>query len=193
MYGNRVEPKVFLANERTFLNWLKMSVTLGSIASVPIFLAPLLVCLSSLLVEPSSRPEAHPAPCSLLTCIMLYHSMWMSWQVLMTFGRKNAEVAEGVSLVSDSLLMTSIAFCLYASTCQVNLSCFEHQSQIAVRLAMIVTFDFVVIPPRQATPFSGGGNRSGERMTLTSMMILTALPFLALCSSLRLPLFLLRV
>ncbi|EKX42841.1 hypothetical protein GUITHDRAFT_40360, partial [Guillardia theta CCMP2712] len=29
----RVEPKTFLANERTFLNWLSMSVTLGSIAS----------------------------------------------------------------------------------------------------------------------------------------------------------------
>lgn len=38
MYGTRVEPKVFLANERTFLNWLKMSVTLGSIASVPLSL-----------------------------------------------------------------------------------------------------------------------------------------------------------
>jgi len=34
MYADRVEPKVFLANERTFLNWLSMSVTLGSIASV---------------------------------------------------------------------------------------------------------------------------------------------------------------
>jgi len=34
VYGNRVEPKVYLANERTFLEWLSMSVTLGSIASV---------------------------------------------------------------------------------------------------------------------------------------------------------------
>ncbi len=34
IYAARVEPKVFLANERTFLNWLSMSVTLGSIASV---------------------------------------------------------------------------------------------------------------------------------------------------------------
>ena len=34
IYGARVEPKVFLANERTFLNWLSMAVTLGSIASV---------------------------------------------------------------------------------------------------------------------------------------------------------------
>jgi len=34
LYGVRVEPKVFLANERTFLNWLSMSVSLGSIASV---------------------------------------------------------------------------------------------------------------------------------------------------------------
>jgi len=67
IYAARVEPKVFLANERTFLNWLSMSVTLGSIASV-----------------------------------------------LMAFGRKNAEVAEGVSLVSDSLLVTAIAFCFYA-------------------------------------------------------------------------------
>mmetsp|Transcript_68587 Transcript_68587/g.143060 ORF Transcript_68587/g.143060 Transcript_68587/m.143060 type:complete len:140 (-) Transcript_68587:56-475(-) len=30
---SRIEPKTFLANERTFLNWLAMSVTLGSIAS----------------------------------------------------------------------------------------------------------------------------------------------------------------
>jgi len=29
----RIEPKTFLANERTFLNWLSMSVTLGSVAS----------------------------------------------------------------------------------------------------------------------------------------------------------------
>jgi len=34
LYGVRVEPKVFLANERTFLNWLSMSVSMGSIASV---------------------------------------------------------------------------------------------------------------------------------------------------------------
>ena len=34
VYGVRVEPKVFLANERTFLNWLRLSVTLGSIAAV---------------------------------------------------------------------------------------------------------------------------------------------------------------
>ena len=34
VYGMRVEPKVYLANERTFLNWLQTSVTLGSIASV---------------------------------------------------------------------------------------------------------------------------------------------------------------
>ena len=33
----------------------------------------------------------------------------------MTFGRKNAEVAEGVSIVSDSLLVTAIAFCVYAA------------------------------------------------------------------------------
>jgi len=33
----------------------------------------------------------------------------------MTFGRKNAEVAEGVSIVSDSLLITAIAFCIYSS------------------------------------------------------------------------------
>jgi hypothetical protein len=30
---SRVEPKTFFANERTFLSWLNMSVTLGSIAS----------------------------------------------------------------------------------------------------------------------------------------------------------------
>jgi hypothetical protein len=30
---SRIEPKTFLANERTFLNWLSMSVTLGSVAS----------------------------------------------------------------------------------------------------------------------------------------------------------------
>ena len=30
---SRIEPKTFMANERTFLNWLSMSVTLGSIAS----------------------------------------------------------------------------------------------------------------------------------------------------------------
>eukprot|EP00802_Teleaulax_amphioxeia_P027684 Tamp_29113.p2 GENE.Tamp_29113~~Tamp_29113.p2 ORF type:complete len:149 (+),score=38.66 Tamp_29113:3-449(+) len=64
----RVEPKVFLANERTFLTWLSMSVTLGSIASV-----------------------------------------------LMTFGRKNAEVAEGVSILSDSLLIIAIAFVVWSS------------------------------------------------------------------------------
>ena len=32
----------------------------------------------------------------------------------MAFGRKEAEVADGVSLVSDSLLVTAIAFCFYA-------------------------------------------------------------------------------
>ena len=29
----RVEPKTFFANERTFLSWLNMSVTLGTVAS----------------------------------------------------------------------------------------------------------------------------------------------------------------
>jgi uncharacterized membrane protein YidH (DUF202 family) len=29
----RIEPKTFFANERTFLSWLHMSVTLGSIAA----------------------------------------------------------------------------------------------------------------------------------------------------------------
>jgi hypothetical protein len=29
----RIEPKTFLANERTFLSWLHMSVTIGSIAA----------------------------------------------------------------------------------------------------------------------------------------------------------------
>ena len=29
----RVEPKIYLANERTFLNWLNMSVNIGSVAS----------------------------------------------------------------------------------------------------------------------------------------------------------------
>ena len=29
----RVEPKTFFANERTFLSWLNMAVTLGTIAS----------------------------------------------------------------------------------------------------------------------------------------------------------------
>jgi uncharacterized membrane protein YidH (DUF202 family) len=29
----RLEPKTFFANERTFLSWLHMSVTLGSIAA----------------------------------------------------------------------------------------------------------------------------------------------------------------
>lgn len=34
----------------------------------------------------------------------------------MTFGRKNADVAEGVSIISDSLLMTAIAFVVWSST-----------------------------------------------------------------------------
>jgi uncharacterized membrane protein YidH (DUF202 family) len=29
----RIEPKTFFANERTFLSWLHMAVTLGSIAA----------------------------------------------------------------------------------------------------------------------------------------------------------------
>ena len=29
----RVEPKVYLANERTFINWLTMAVKIGSVAS----------------------------------------------------------------------------------------------------------------------------------------------------------------
>jgi hypothetical protein len=34
----------------------------------------------------------------------------------MTFGRKNADVAEGVSIISDSLLITAIAFVVWSST-----------------------------------------------------------------------------
>ena len=29
----RVEPKIYLANERTFINWLSMAVKIGSVAS----------------------------------------------------------------------------------------------------------------------------------------------------------------
>lgn len=32
-YMRRIDPKVFFSNERTFLKWLHMSVTLGSISS----------------------------------------------------------------------------------------------------------------------------------------------------------------
>lgn len=71
----------------------------------------------------------------------------------MTFGRKNAEVAEGVSIVSDSLLITSIAFCLYASTCPVPPSCSEHRSCSTLRLAMIFTFDFLVVPSATGNTF----------------------------------------
>jgi hypothetical protein len=34
----------------------------------------------------------------------------------MTFGRKNADVAEGVSIISDSLLITAVAFVVWSST-----------------------------------------------------------------------------
>jgi uncharacterized membrane protein YidH (DUF202 family) len=37
----RVEPKVYLANERTFINWLTMAVKIGSVASA---LAGVYVC-----------------------------------------------------------------------------------------------------------------------------------------------------
>lgn len=30
----RLEPKVFFANERTFMSWMEMSVTVGAIASI---------------------------------------------------------------------------------------------------------------------------------------------------------------
>ena len=68
VYGNRVEPKVTLSNERTFLEWISMSVTLGSIASV----------------RADARPRARPwspriarcriAPVSRLCVLLLYAS-----------------------------------------------------------------------------------------------------------------------
>ncbi|KAJ1480088.1 hypothetical protein T484DRAFT_1811927 [Baffinella frigidus] len=63
----RIEPKTFLANERTFLNWLSMSVTLGSVASA-----------------------------------------------LVAFGKTNAQQAGALQIMSSFLIITAIAFCVYA-------------------------------------------------------------------------------
>lgn len=43
------------------------------------------------------------------------HSLCLAPQVLMTFGRKNSDVAEGVSIISDSLLITAIFFVVWSS------------------------------------------------------------------------------
>ena len=116
----RVEPKVFLANERTFLTWLSMSVTLGSIASVRTRaraaaaaaaagegVGAIGYALRTPRTEflPSGPQGAHTHARAAVT----------ARQVLMTFGRKNAEVAEGVSILSDSLLIIAIAFVVWSS------------------------------------------------------------------------------
>jgi uncharacterized membrane protein YidH (DUF202 family) len=49
----RLEPKTFLANERTFLSWLHMSVTLGSIAAA-------LLSFAGTAPSPSPDPSAPP-------------------------------------------------------------------------------------------------------------------------------------
>ena len=55
----RIEPKTFLANERTFLNWLSMSVTLGSVASALVAFGK----TSSQQVPHSVHPTHFPCAC----------------------------------------------------------------------------------------------------------------------------------
>lgn len=69
----RIEPKTFFANERTFLSWLHMAVTLGSIAaallgfsnakgvSQPLLLPPLLLRLPHVLLRHVARPAVQSA------------------------------------------------------------------------------------------------------------------------------------
>jgi hypothetical protein len=59
----RVEPKTYFANERTFLSWVNMSVTLGSISSALTVFAAVPICFIIILVlGPVSTPRhaKHP-------------------------------------------------------------------------------------------------------------------------------------
>ena len=201
MYGARVEPKVFLANERTFLNWLSMSVTLGSIASVG---PPPSRCMQLGSCVCRGLQEQPGLGCrwwllSQLLLLLAAHSYACGVQVLMAFGRKDAEVAEGVSLVSDSLLITAIAFCFYAGESPRALCglpphpplvdetpCAEHWQDCLFacthRPSELV----------QATPFSGADEGFGGRMTPTAMTTRMARPSSRRCSSSRWPPSLLR-
>ena len=70
----RIEPKTFFANERTFLTWLHMAVTVGTIAAA-------LLGFSGT----AGRAEKHPkksavsvAACRLLSC----HPCWGRFSLL---------------------------------------------------------------------------------------------------------------
>ena len=68
----RIEPKTFFANERTFLTWLHMAVTVGTIAAA-------LLGFSGT----AGRSEKHPkhsavsvAACKLLACQLCLGMLW---------------------------------------------------------------------------------------------------------------------
>jgi uncharacterized membrane protein YidH (DUF202 family) len=57
----RLEPKTFLASERTFLSWMHMSITLGSIAAALLAFAAESSKSKSPMHAVRATPRAHPA------------------------------------------------------------------------------------------------------------------------------------
>ncbi|KAH7618884.1 putative Vacuolar transporter chaperone 1 [Nannochloris sp. 'desiccata'] len=76
----RIEPKTYLANERTFLSWLSMAVTLGSVGTA----------IAGFAVEDEDSPGQHKGGISqstvqLMTLTMLPISICMIAYALFTF------------------------------------------------------------------------------------------------------------
>ena len=112
---SRIEPKTFLANERTFLNWLSMSVTLGSVASALVSFGktthsqvPSALPSMSGTTWPSHTPDSGIATVSLTAKRLerAYHTSWLVFSRAEAFGSlaKRPQRDQSASLEADPLL-----------------------------------------------------------------------------------------
>ncbi len=116
--SNQIDPKVYFANERTFLKWLHTSVTVGSVASA-------LVGVSSL---NSERSQAYVAmlgfdPLRIIGLSLLVVAILFTSHALLSFHYRNKMLAQrSVDGIDDStaplalsIVLTLALFIIYVS------------------------------------------------------------------------------
>lgn len=86
----KIEPKTFFANERTFLSWLHMAVTIGSIG------AALLGFSGAATQDPAAHAVRLPAHTSLQACFL---------EVLLRVSQRSASREAGSNLVGKIYLI----------------------------------------------------------------------------------------
>jgi len=118
MAGSQIDPKVYFANERTFLKWLHTSVTIGSVASA-------LVGISSL---NNARSAGYIAligfdPLRIIGLCLLVVAILFTSHALISFHQRNKMLAlrsvEGIDDNSAplilSIVLTFSLFVIYVS------------------------------------------------------------------------------